>query len=64
MPWTERYFETRYLIMVICCAMVLVGVLIGSLAWLFKKFADWIHKKQEQRAKTLSDDIRDELDKW
>lgn len=62
--WTERYFETQYLLMVICCVLILVGVLIGSLSWLFKKFADWIYKKQEKRAKTLSDDIRDELDKW
>ena len=68
MPWTERYFETRYLAGVIICVAVLVAVAIAGVVWIFKKVTDFIGKKvyerQLRRSKTTSDQWKDELDKW
>lgn len=68
MPWTERYFETRYLAGVIVCVLVLAAVAIAGVIWIFKKVTGFIsrkvYEKQLERAKTTSDKWKDELEKW
>lgn len=54
MPWTERYFETQYLIMVIgCCLGLLLGVICFG-AWVFKKISNAIYKRQLKAEKVLA----------
>lgn len=51
MPWTERYFETEYLIMVIgSCLGLLLGVICFG-AWAFKKISEAIYKRQLRKHK-------------